>query len=129
SPGTSAGVTPTTSASSSPAWGDSPTPSDAPTPTDWTVYANKTGQLTFSAPADWGVQNCESRDLDQGYFVAEYATDSGAACGRGGYYTAWLFGISIAGDQRSAIPPDGGNYFYAAKPDTATEVVVDGVSG
>jgi len=104
-----------------------PTPGITPTPSTWTVYANKTGQFTFSAPADWGVQNCDS--AGQGYVVAEHATNSGSACGRGENYTLWLFGISMSGDQRQALPPNGSSYVYTAHISATADAVADGVNG
>jgi hypothetical protein len=91
------------------------------------VLTNKTGQFTLSAPADWGVQNCDSPG--QGYVVAEPATNSGPACGRGENYTLWLFGISMSGDQRQALPPNGSSYVYTAAISATADAVADGVNG
>ncbi len=97
-----------------------------PTPTGSVVYVNRTGQFIFSAPADWGVNNCE--DLDKGYFVAEHGGAS-LVCGRGEYYQQWLFGLSLSGDQRKTLPPNSQNYVYTAKITLSEEVVADGVKG
>jgi hypothetical protein len=97
------------------------------TPANWTVLTNKTGQFTLSAPADWGVQNCDSPG--QGYVVAEHATNSGPACGRGENYALWLFGISMSGDQRQALPPNGSSYVYTAPIRATADAVAGGAHG
>ena len=110
---------------------ESPTPlagaaADSPIPTagGWATYANRVGQFTFSAPADWAAQSCEDQ---QGYLEA--SRGGVAPCGRGEYYNAWLFGVSLSGDQRQTLPPTGGSAFYAGTLTGSGKVVVDGVHG
>jgi hypothetical protein len=90
------------------------------------VYVNRTGQFTFSAPADWRVHSCEDRD--GAYVVAEHGSLS-PVCGRGEYYQAWLLAESLTGDQRQVLPPNGSSYSYTAKITGTESVVADGVPG
>jgi len=104
----------------------SPAPSpitNAPIPTanGWVTYINHKGELTFSAPATWMAVSCEE---DIGYLVA--VSDPPAGCGRGEYYSAWLFGVSLEGDQRSSVPPLGGNYISVAPVTGSQDVILSG---
>lgn len=90
------------------------------------MFINRTGELTFSAPADWSVNSCE--DQTGAYVVAEHGNLS-PVCGRGEYNQAWLFAVSLDGDQRGALPPNASNYSYTAPPNGKAVAVADGDQG
>lgn len=58
------------------------------------------------------------------YLVA--VVDPPVGCGRGEYYDAWLFAMSLAGDQRQSVPPAGGNYVGLAPVIGSKDVVTAG---
>lgn len=97
----------------------------SPTAAGWVTYANHDGRFTFSAPSEWQVQSCEDANGD--YVVTTH--NGTAPCGRGEYYDGWLFAVSLAGDQRQKLPPNGSGYFYVGTPTGNSDVVVDGVHG
>jgi hypothetical protein len=93
------------------------TDSPVPSPGGWVTFVNHLGQFTYSAPSSWKAIACE--DSGAGYVVAESGS---LPCGVGEYESAWLFVISIAGDQRA-------NYPYRGRLVSAAQVTVDGVQG
>ena len=117
-------IQPTPSAEPSPSVSPSPPPitnSPIPTANGWVTYINHKGQLTLSAPAAWRVISCEA---DIGYLVA--VTDPPVGCGGSEYYSAWLFGVSLEGDQRQSVPPAGGSYISIAPITGSQDVILNG---
>lgn len=101
----------------------SPPISDSPVPSanGWVTFTNRSGQFTVSVPAAWRATSCEDQ---ASYLVA--VVDPPVGCGRDEYYDAWLFAMSLAGDQRQAVPPAGGNYTGLAPVTGSKDVVTAG---
>jgi len=97
------------------------TNSPIPTANGWVTYINHKGELTFSAPATWRLISCEE---DIGYVVA--VADPPVGCGRDEYYSAWLFGVSLEGDQRSSVPPLAASYVSVATITGSQDVILAG---
>jgi hypothetical protein len=85
------------------------------------TYINHKGKFMFSAPAAWRAISCEE---DIGYIVAVIEPSLG--CGRGEYYSAWVFGVSLEGDQRDQVPPKAGQYAYVGTVTGAQDVIGTG---
>jgi len=88
------------------------------------TFHNRVGEFAYSVPASWNARSCE--EIRQGIVVAQ---DEPYICGGDWYPDAWLFAISVSGDQRHLMPPYNPAYFYLAGPRSETEVVVYGTVG